>query len=409
MIRIAAIVLGPEQVEVVIRTAQTGFAVDHFRAMVGFSAAQSSGESPDLTPYVVPSLQIDTHLYGELLFHQRRFQRISNYQHLRAKSCVAAIATDPTTPWFSDFVPQTMMLGDAGARDAAIHALQACVPHATILPVAIQCLRIFQVQDEVPHTVKAIEQSHGDDQFIYDLWVLSADGVLLEQWQGLTLQVIQAKPPQESWSAPLLPPYLERCLLEEQPQLAMAIALAKDSGPNPQEMTNQLLHQLSATSEPITRRIDGKPDSIHDQPVSASHCQDLTLAVLQRCHPTPNGTKPQIACDIEQVSSSPSRTWEDLLGDAAFQLAGVIAEVTGEAFDIAATRIWSAKECLKKAGLPAQTSLTLHHNQNTLVWLEARAVSSGENGSSLEIATWVFQLHALTDPIVVAILTMVPC
>jgi enediyne polyketide synthase len=409
MIRIAAIVLGPEQVEVVIRTAQTGFAVDHFRAMVGFSAAQSSGESPDLTPYVVPSLQIDTHLYGELLFHQRRFQRISNYQHLRAKSCVAAIATDPTTPWFSDFVPQTMMLGDAGARDAAIHALQACVPHATILPVAIQCLRIFQVQDEVPHTVKAIEQSHGDDQFIYDLWVLSADGVLLEQWQGLTLQVIQAKPPQESWSAPLLPPYLERCLLEEQPQLAMAIALAKDSGPNPQEMTNQLLHQLSATSEPITRRIDGKPDSIHDQPVSASHCQDLTLAVLQRCHPTPNGTKPQIACDIEQVSSSPSRTWEDLLGDAAFQLAGVIAEVTEEAFDIAATRIWSAKECLKKAGLPAQTSLTLHHNQNTLVWLEAQAVSSGENGSSLEIATWVFQLHALTDPIVVAILTMVPC
>jgi enediyne polyketide synthase len=98
-----------------------------------------------------------------------------------------------------------------------------------------------------------------------------------------------------------------------------------------------------------------------------------------------------------------------LLGDAAFQLAGVIAEVTWEAFDIAATRIWSAKECLKKAGLPAQTSLTLHHNQNTLVWLEARAVSSGENGSSLEIATWVFQLHALTDPIVVAILTMVPC
>jgi len=408
-IRIAAIAHGPEQVEVVIRSAQTGFAVDHFRATVGFGVAQSEGGSPDLTPYVVPSLQIDTHLYGELLFHQRRFQRISNYQHLRAKSCVAAIATDPSTPWFSDYLPQTMLLGDAGARDAAIHALQACVPHATILPVAIQCLRIFQIQDEVPHTVKAIEQSHGDEQFIYDLWVLSADGVLLEHWQGLTLQVIQAKPPQESWSAPLLPPYLERCLLDEQPELAMAIALAKDAGPNPQEITNQLLQQLAATSEPIIRRIDGKPDSIHDQPVSASHCQDLTLAVFQRCHPTPNGTTPQIACDIEQVSSSPSRPWEDLLGDAALQLAGVLAEVTGEAIDIAATRIWSAKECLKKAGLPVQTFLTLHHNQNAVVWLEAHGVSSGENGSTLEIATWVFQLHALADPIVVAILTTAPC
>lgn len=408
-IRIAAIAHTPEQVEVVIRTAQTGFAVDHFRAMVCFRAAQTAVESPDLTPYVVPSLQIDTHLYGELLFHQRRFQRISQYHHLRAKSCVAAIATDPSTPWFSDYLPQTMLLGDAGARDAAIHALQACVPHATILPVAIQCLRIFQVQDEVPHTVKAIEQFHGDDQFIYDLWVLSADGLLLEHWQGLKLQVIQAKPPQESWSAPLLPPYLERCLLEEQPQLAMTIALAKDSGPNPQEITNQLLQQLAATSEPITRRIDGKPDSIHDQPVSASHCKDLTLAVLQRCHPTTNSAKPQIACDIEQVSSSPSRPWKDLLGDAGLQLARVVAEATGEAIDIAATRIWSAKECLKKAGLPTQTSLTLHHNQDSLVWLEDHSVSSGGTDTSLEIATWVFQLHALAEPIVVAILTMAPC
>jgi enediyne polyketide synthase len=407
-IRIAAIAHTAEKVEVVIRTAQTGFAVDHFRATVGFGADQTPGATPDLTPYVCPSLEIDTHLYGELLFHQRRFQRISQYHHLRAKSCVAAIATDPSTPWFSDYLPQTMLLGDAGARDAAIHALQACVPHATILPVAIKCLRIFQVQDEVPHTVKAIELSHGDGQFIYDLWVLSADGALLEHWQGLTLQVIQTKPPQESWSAPLLPPYLERCLLDEQPQLAMAIALAKDAGPDPQERTNQLLQQLAATSEPITRRIDGKPDAIHDQPVSASHCQDLTLAVLQHCHPTPNGTKPQLACDIEQVSSSAFRPWEDLLGDAAFQLAGVVTEVTGEAIDIAATRIWSAKECLKKAGLPEHTSLTLHHNQNSLVWLEAHSVSSGAKDTTMEIATWAFQLHALADPVVVAILTTAP-
>jgi enediyne polyketide synthase len=358
---------------------------------------------------VTPSLEIDRHLYGELLFHQGRFQRITKYHHLRAKSCVAAIASDPSTPWFSDYLPQTMVLGDAGARDAAIHALQACVPHATILPVAIQRLSIFQVQDQAPHTVKAVEQSHGDDQFVYDLWVHSSEGQLLEHWQGLTLQVIQAKPPQESWSAPLLPPYLERCLLEEQPQLAMAIALANDSGTNRQEMTNQLLHQLASTSEPITRRIDGKPDFINDQPVSASHCQDLTLAVLQRSSPTTNGTKPQIACDIEQVTSSPLTPWGDLLGDAALQLARVVAEVTGEAFDIAATRIWSAKECLKKAGLPIQTSLTLHSNQNSLVWLESHCFLPGERSSCLEIATWAFRVHALADPVVVAILTVAPC
>jgi len=407
-IRLAAIAHSPNQVEVVIRTAQTGFVVDHFRATVCFGSAETAGETPDLAPYVAPSLHIDTHLYGELLFHRGRFQRLSQYHHLRAKSCVAAIATDPSTSWFSDYLPQTMLLGDAGARDAAIHALQACVPHATILPVAIQRLNIFQVHDQVPHTVKAIEQSHGDDQFIYDLWVVSADGELLEHWQGLTLQVIQSKSPQECWSASLLPPYLERCLLEEQPQIGMAIALANDSGPSPQEMTNQLLHQLAATSEPITRRIDGKPDPIKDQLVSASHCQDITLAVVQRSHST-NGTRPQIACDIEQVTSSPSRPWEDLLGDAALQLAQTVAQETGEAVDVAATRIWSAKECLKKAGLPAQTSLTLHSNHDSLVWLESQAATSGDRVSTLEIATWVFHMHSLADPIVVAILTMASC
>ncbi|MEB3244158.1 MAG: SDR family NAD(P)-dependent oxidoreductase [Cyanobacteriota bacterium] len=408
-VRIAAIAHGSKDVEVVIRTAQTGFAVDHFRAKVCFGSARAEGKPADLTPYVAPSLQIDQHLYGELLFHQGRFQRITDYHHLRAKSCVADIATDSSTPWFSDYLPQTMLLGDAGARDAAIHALQACVPHATILPVAVQRLSIFQVKDQAPHTVKAIERSHDDDQFVYDLWVHSSEGQVLEQWQGLTLRVIHAKSPHESWSAPLLPPYLERCLLEEQPQIGMAIAFANDSGSNRQEITNQLLHQLAVTAEPITRRVDGKLDCINDQPVSASHCQNLTLAVLQCSHPTTSGTKPQIACDIEQVSSSPPRPWRDLLGDSALHLARVVAEASAETVDIAATRIWSAKECLKKAGLPAQTSLTLHSNQNSLVWLESHSDLPGAENSSMEIATWVFRVHALADPIVVAILTTTPC
>jgi enediyne polyketide synthase len=230
---------------------------------------------------------------------------------------------------------------------------------------------------------------------------------LLEHWQGLTLQVIQAKSPQESWSAQLLPPYLERCLLEGQPQIAMAIALANDPSKNPQETTNQLLHQLSATSEPITRRLDGKPDPVQHQPVSASHCQNLTLAVLQKSAMA-NGSSPQIACDLESVSSSPSRPWEDLLGDAGLELAQMLAHQTGEAVDVAATRIWSAKECLKKAGLPVQTALTLHRNHKSLVCLESQGAFSGGQISSLEIATWVFNMHALADPIVVAILTMAP-
>ena len=52
--------------------------------------------------------------------------------------------TDTQTPWFGRYLPQDLILGDAGARDAAIHALQACVPQGTILPVGIRHLQDLQ-------------------------------------------------------------------------------------------------------------------------------------------------------------------------------------------------------------------------------------------------------------------------
>lgn len=404
-IRLAALARPDNEVEVVIRSAQTGFSVDHFRAVVCFGQSVSLDAPPQLTPLPPSGLEIHGHLYGELLFHQGRFQRLQHYDHLRAKSCKAHIHTHPLTPWFSDYLPQSLLLGDPGARDAAIHALQACVPHVTILPVGIQRLEVCGVDDQADHKVIAVEQSHDADQFVYDLWITTADGQLLERWHGLKLQVIQSKSHQATWSVPLLPPYLERCLTEEQPQIALAIALADHRANSPEDRSDALWHLLTGELDPITRRVDGKPDPVAQQAVSASHCEHLTLAISHRSTSLAGGCPPPMACDVEVVSPSGERPWQDLLGDAGLSLARLMAQDSGETLEVAVTRVWCARECLKKAGLPFDNALTLHRHQQPVVWLQSHNTSSLEASSPLVIATWLLTTKEMKTPIVIAILT----
>ena len=405
-IRIAAISRTSKEIEVVIRSAQTGFAVEHFQATYRLTTPAVTVEVPHLSPHVAPSLEINPHLYGELLFHQGRFRRIQKYHHLTAKSCIAEIQTDGVTPWFSSYLPQTLVLGDSGARDAAIHALQACVPHATILPIGIESLRVYQVDDQGAHQVTAIERAQVDDQFIYDLWINSANGDLIESWQGLALQIIQPKSQHDPWSAPLLPPYLERCLTAQYPQTAVAIALTEQTATDRRKISDQLLTKLAGGFHPITRRTDGKPDPIQHQSVSVSHCENLTLAISQRST-MQYASHQQIACDLERVTSLHHRPWQDLLGKEGLNLARLITQETADSHDVAATRIWAAQECLKKVGISPHTLLTLGQISNSLVWLESHTAVAAEVSSPLAIATWVFTVHLLNDPLVIAILTTV--
>ena len=405
-IRIAATAQDASHIEVVIRSAQTGFGIDHFQAVYRYGPPAPQQPLPELGPLTPGGLDINAHLYGQLLFHQGRFQRIQSYPHLRATSCIVDLQTDNLTPWFSDFLPPTLVCGDPGARDGAIHALQACVPHRTILPVGLDHLHLFARDDQQPHRVTAIERSHGGDQFVYDLWITSASGDLLEWWQGLTLQGLAPIAPRSPWAALLLPPYLERCLHEAHPHASVAIALANDASQPPRERSDRLFWQWGEGCPAPTRRPDGKPDPIAQQPVSASHCGPLTMAVTQPPpHPTaPHGSAP-IACDLERVRSSPRQPWQELLGAEGFNLAQLIALEAGEALEVAATRIWSARECMKKAGLPSPTSLTLIRQESPLVWLHTHTAPSLEASQSIAIATWAVTTQESPDPLVISILS----
>lgn len=66
-----------------------------------------------------------------------------------------------------------------------------------------------------------------------------------------------------------------------------------------------------------------------------------------------------VGCDVEPVTPRSPSLWQDLLGQERFQLAGVLSKERGEALDTTATRVWTASECLKKAGAMVTTPLVL--------------------------------------------------
>lgn len=339
-IRVAALVRRPGELEVALRSEESGFQVDHFRAVCRFiTGADRLRESqPKAAISIAPSsngiLDIAANVYSDLLFHTGRFQRVKNYRLLRAKECLVQVEPDADATWFGRHLPQDRVLGDTGVRDAAIHAIQACIPHARLLPIGVDRIVIGKIpcllervrtMGKVPELLLHARQRFRDgDTFVYDLKLLGEDGSVLEQWDGLRLRKVEALAPKTSWNQALLAPYLERSLEELVPGCKVAV-------------------ELNEVAD-VRHRSDGKPEIEGGLAVSIAHSVDLTLSVTG---PAPLG------CDVEVVAARP---WSHLLSEERFALAKQI----DADLDVAATRVWTALECLKKAGIHAGAPLVLN-------------------------------------------------
>jgi acyl transferase domain-containing protein len=258
-LRLAALVRAPGRVEVALRDRQTGFATDHFRALCRFdlgdldegslamamaadaASARSTGTGTAGTalrpseppPLAAVRLAIDPQrdLYGGILFQEGRFRRLGGYRRLRATECLAEIVPDGTAAWFGRYLPPMLLLGDPAARDAAIHGIQACIPHAQLLPIGIERILAGRLGADEPLLFAARERRRDGDSFVYDLDILAADGSLRERWQGLRLRAVDRTRLPAAWSAPLLGPYLERRLQELFPEANLRVALEAPAAP----------------------------------------------------------------------------------------------------------------------------------------------------------------------------------
>lgn len=340
-LRLAALVRDQDTVEVVLRSSQSGFQRDCFRAICRFSCPQKGTARRAPTPFI--SLDLKPDLYGNLLFQGGRFQRLAGYLKLEAFACLAEIAAAEATNWFARYLPQKLLLGDPGSRDAAIHAVQSCIPQAQILPIGIERWLPGDLNAPGPWTVEANEHWQRGEVFCYELAVYGANGVLRERFEGLRLRRI-GEVAHRSWPLALLAPYLERRVKE---LTGTSVRLTLGEG-------KAAMHRALGEAADIFRRPDGKPLALSSKlalsgvegAVSAAHAAGITTAVA--------GQEP-IACDLETIAERP---WRELLG-GRYGLAELIARQGQEGFNAAATRVWTAIECLKKGGFSWDTPVLL--------------------------------------------------
>lgn len=190
-----------------------------------------------------------------------------------------------------------------------------------------------------------------------------------------------------------MPPYLERQIKQVIPNADLTLVIDHDATVERRVKSDRSLQiltsvPLGASLAPLHRQPDGKSEVSNGEAVSVSHAGDLTLVV--RGSP---------GCDVELVVSREVEMWRDLLGVRHFELAQIITQEKGEDFNVSATRVWCAKESLKKAGVSIDIPLTLLNYPSLLptksLWLE-----SGER----MIATFVVSVRGFEKPLVFAVL-----
>jgi enediyne polyketide synthase len=375
-IRIQALRREPDRVDVALLSEETGFAVRHFEVTCSWSSSGTVFQPVDREPGCQPGLpsdgtppqdnrqdacfiadrleacptaapllpiQIADDLYEPRLFHTGRFRRVRGYRALSARECVAVISPPTREDWFGANLSPTRLLGDLAGRDAALHAIQACVPHRRVLPIGLARMRIAPAQPPGARIVFANERARTADEFEYDVLVKDESGSVLESWEGLRLRAVAPIAAGAPWAAPLLAPFLERELNDLFDDLSIKVALIAGAE---RKLRSSAAFAAMGVSE-VAHRLDGKPEA-ENAHVSAAHCGDLTLAVR---------SDSRIACDLEAIA--PATKWTNLFTKAQHRLAETIVGETAEDFATAATRVWVATECLKKAGIAIAPTLPL--------------------------------------------------
>jgi enediyne polyketide synthase len=388
-IRLAALRHGDGVVEVCLRAEETDFQVDHFRATCRFAATKSAGaplaRGVNGSPAAQVPLDPRRDLYGPILFHEGRFQRVGGYRLLKAKECVAEIHSTREASWFGPYLAGDLVLGDPAARDAALHAIQACVPHRRILPAGIDRVAIHSL-DPGPRSVHAWQRRREDNDFVYDLEITNADHQVIERWEGLRLRAVEELPPYLTWPHPLLAACLERRLEEFGAASSFTVVLERQGKSDRSSSGDAAMQMALGESVRILRRPDGKPEAVHGRQISAAHAGGFTLAVA--------GTGP-VACDLEPVSARSIEVWRDLLGWERADLAERIARERSESYDTSATRLWTMIECLKKSGSSIEAAIRLDVMTDD-GWVLL-------NSGALTVATCVATVRGAETPLAMAL------
>ncbi|THB80463.1 MAG: SDR family NAD(P)-dependent oxidoreductase [Desulfobacteraceae bacterium] len=322
--------------------------------------------------------------HASLLFQGPLFHRIESVHTLSDDSAagMSAVFSAAVTPGqhaaalsFPHFPGGQIILGDPFFRDALLQSALLLVPEKTCLPVSIREIRIYDppfkemeaedmrlpakvtvtgmAEDEIEYTVVSTDQDHGVVQCLegYRVKVLKTDtgnpeiSDLIDP-EHRDNRMVKEAVSQACTRLKLIPPKIR---LKPIPGIH---DLNKDERHDKEmPLIRDLLHSTpgAKTSLPnVAWEPDGKPviKDRHDLAISISHDDRICLGVA--------GTQPQ-GCDTAPVTPRSREQWQVLLGKAGADLLDQLTHsehdtaLESSPLDRAGTRIWAAREAVKKA------------------------------------------------------------
>ncbi|MEV0197840.1 type I polyketide synthase [Nonomuraea sp. NPDC050691] len=384
-VRVAALRVGPGRVAAAVRTSATKFQVDHFRAVCDYSQAAAQPDPLGLVrrdDVALPPLAFDpaTDLYGPMLFHGPRFKLVESIHRTGAQHVTGRLLPGTDSSWFGRYLPDRLLLGDPAARDAYMQPMQTCGPTVLAIPLGVDRV--------VPSRLAGAQATdvyirHRFDDKSWDIEVTDRDGRVVETWRGFRTQLVSKYEVPREWVPVLLGSYLEHVLIEQ--DLAGRVVLDVDGdGLERRQASLLAVRRLFGAEAEVVWRPDGRPELVGGGTVSVSHAGGVTMATT-----TPG-------CDLETVTPRSEEAWTSLLGPGRRTLAGTVAEEAGEDTDTAATRVWTAAECLVKAGMPVDTPVTFEAAREG-GWV-------GLVAGGRRILTLSTRLRGVAAPVVLAVL-----
>lgn len=351
-IKILTLATEDGRVEAAIRSEDDFFTGDCMRATFRFCEAPLPCNPSDRNNHAAAPIDAAP-LYGPLLFQSGYFQNIDAYSHLSARRIAASLRPTRERAWFGSFESQRVVLGDAGVRDALLHALQAAVPHLRVVPVSVDRVALYDESQRV--RIEALETSVTADTFTFDIFAFNAAGAVVEQWQGATFHAIAdiAIDPVITEIPEIVGPYVERVARATTEEGSIEVALIASRDANAEERRACALAALDMDGRVLTRS-DGKPLLTGDYAglhLSISHCQGFTLAVK---------AEREISCDLEIVGVGVSREEPVPLSPPAQSLAAELVASGDTCWPIAATRVWTLQEVAIKQNRRLDLPCTIH-------------------------------------------------
>ncbi|MCK6546378.1 SDR family NAD(P)-dependent oxidoreductase [Myxococcota bacterium] len=211
-IRVHVLRRGPHTFSATLRSAESHYAVDCFRAELDVGGAEEERVWPHGSDPVERdriAMDVDRQLYERVLFHAGEFRRIRAFSSIHRDRTVATLEVAETKAWFGPGLPQRLVLGCPGLNDAAIHGHQASVPQFSLLPVEIGRIVLAAPGVVGRFTLRTAELAFDAEHVTVDAQIVDDEGRAVQSWESMRLHRVQGADFDGPWPAPLLAPYLE--------------------------------------------------------------------------------------------------------------------------------------------------------------------------------------------------------